>query len=95
MTTRIVINGKEVTNPVAKAGLIFGFVFIMFLLSVVIIFVLLPLVGIVMTLSVSFVVIFMATIIAGITALVLSTTVFSWLFGPTDFRIEKTHRRNY
>ena len=94
MTTRIVINGKEITHPVAKAGLMFGFSLVASLFSAIIIFVLLPLVGIAITLSIGFFVVFIVAIITGIIILVLSMTVFSWIFGSTGFRIEKTHKRN-
>lgn len=93
MTTRIVINGKEITNPVIKAGLVFGFILIASIVSVIVVFVLLPLIGIVITLSVGFVGVVIAAIIAGFIGLLLSTAVFSWMFGPTDFRIEKIHKR--
>lgn len=93
MTTRVVINGKEITNPVAKVALAFGLVLVASLIAVVVIFVLLPVVGIVITLSISFIVVFIAAIIAGFAALVLTTAVFGRFFGPTDFRIEKIHKR--
>lgn len=93
MTTRIVINGKEVTNPVAKAGLILGLVLIASLISVVVVFVLLPVAGIVITLSLGFVVVFIAAIIAGFATLVLTTAVFGRIFGTREFRIEKIYKR--
>ena len=93
MTTRVVINGKEITNPIAKAALAFGLILIAALISVVVVFVLLPVVGIVITLSIGFVAVFIASIIAGFAVLILSTTILGRLFGSTDFRIEKTYRR--
>lgn len=93
MTTQVVINGKEITNPIAKAALAFGFILIAALISVVVVFVLLPLVGIVITLSIGFVAVFIAAIVAGFAVLIISTVVFGRLFGPADFRIEKTFRR--
>ena len=93
MTTQVVINGKEVTNPVAKTALAFGAILIVTLITTVIVFVLLPLVGIVVTLTIGFIAVFIVAIIAGITTLALSVAVFGWLFGPTEFRIEKTHKR--
>lgn len=93
MTTQVIINGKEITNPIAKAALVFGFILIAALISVVVVFVLLPIVGIVITLSIGFVGVLIAAIIAGFAVLILSATIFGRLFGPTDFRIEKTYRR--
>lgn len=93
MTTRIVINEKEITNPIVKLGLAFGLILMASLLSVIIVFVILPVIGIVITLSFGIAAVFLATLIAGITTLVLSSTVFGWLFGSTHFSFEKTHKK--
>lgn len=93
MTTHIVINGKEITNPIAKAALVVGAILIAALITVVIVFVLLPVVGIAITLTIGFVAVFFVAILAGIATLLLSTAVFGWMFGPTEFRIKTTHIR--
>ena len=93
MTTRVIINGREIKNPIIKAVLAFGFILIASLISLVVIFVLLPVAGIVITLSVGFVVVFIAAIIAGFVALILTTVVFGRFFGSTDFKIEKINKR--
>ena len=93
MTINVVINGKEITNPVAKATMVFGAVFFAALITVVFLFVLLPLIGIAVTLTAGVVAVFIVATIAGITALVLAMVVFGWLFGSTEFRFEKTHKR--
>ena len=93
MATRIIINGKEVINPVIKFLLIFGAIVITALVTAVVIFVLLPIIGIAVTLSVGFVLIFIAATVVSIAALALVTIISAWAFGATEFRIEKIHRR--
>lgn len=93
MTTYVVINGSEVTNPTAKATLAFGAILIAALITAIFVFVLLPLVGVVVTLSAGFFAVFIVATIVGITALVLGTVVFGWLFGPTEYQVGKTHKR--
>lgn len=93
MTTHIVINGKEVTNPVAKASLSIGAILVAALITAIFIFVLLPLVGITITLSAGLFAVFIVATIVGITGLVLGTVILGWLFGPTEYRFEKTRKR--
>lgn len=95
MTTHIIINGKEVTNPVAKATLSFSAILVAALITAAFIFVLLPLVGITFTLSAGLFAVFIVATIVGITGLVLATVVFGWLFGPTEYRFEKTGKRKW
>jgi uncharacterized membrane protein YedE/YeeE len=73
--------------------LISGATLLIALATAVTVFLLLPLVGIAVTLTIGFVAVFIVAVIAGFIALVVSATLFSWLFGPTDFRIEKIHKR--
>ena len=93
MTTHVVINGKEVTNPVARTALISGATLLIALVTALTVFLLLPLVGITITLTIGFVAVFIIVVIASFIALVVSASLFGWLFGPTDFRIEKVHKR--
>ena len=51
MATQILINGKEVTSPFAKAFLVFGAIITVALVTAVVIFVLLPIIGVAVTLS--------------------------------------------
>ncbi len=94
MATHIMINGKEYTNPFAKVLLAIAFILVAAVITAVIVFVVLPLIGIAVTLSFGFVAIFMIASIAGFTALVFATLVFGWLFGPSVFRFEiQRHRK--
>ena len=91
MKTHIIINGQEVTSPFIKALLILGAILVASLVMAVVIFVLLPLIGVVVTLSVGFVVIFLVATIASVATLAFVTFISAWLFGAAEFRVEKTH----
>jgi uncharacterized membrane protein YccC len=93
MTTRIIINGKEVSNPFVRALLILGGIIIAALVAAAVIFILLPIIGIAVTLSLGFIVIFVIAIMASVAALLLVTIVSSWLFGSTEFRVVRVRRR--
>ena len=95
MTTRIIINGKEVTNPFTRGLLILSAVLVTALVSAIVIFILLPIIGIAVTLSVGFILIFVAASIVSMVALALMTVISSRYFGTTEFRIERIHRRKY
>jgi len=95
MKTHIIINGKEVTSPFIKALLILGAILVASLVMAVVIFVLLPLIGVVVTLSVGFVVIFLVATIASVATLAFVTFISAWLFGAAEFRVEKTHSNKH
>ncbi|MCK4704993.1 MAG: hypothetical protein KAT90_05900 [Gammaproteobacteria bacterium] len=95
MTTRIIINGKEVTNPFSRALLILSAILITALVTAVVIFILLPLIGIAVTLSISFVLIFIVAAIVSVMSLALMMSISGKFFGTTDFRIERIHRRKH
>ncbi len=93
MATRIVINDKEVTNPVAKVFLIAGAIIIAALVSAFVIFILLPIIGVAVTLSVGFIVIFIAATIISAATLAFAIIIMGWLFGAAEFRFEKTNKK--
>lgn len=93
MNTRIIINGKEVSNPVARYVLILGAIIFASLVAAVVIFILFPIIGIAVTLSFGLIVIFVIGTLASVLALMLVTVISSWLFGSTEFRIVRIHRR--
>lgn len=94
MVTRIIINGNEVTHPLSRSLLIFGAILITALVTAGVIFILLPIIGIAVTLSISFILIFIVAAIASMISLALMTLISSKYFGTTEFRIERIHRRN-
>ena len=93
MNTRIIINGREVSNPFVRMLLILGAIVFAALVTAFVIFILLPIIGVAVTLSVGFIVIFIIAMMASVAALVLVTIISSWLFGSTEFRIERIHRK--
>jgi len=88
MTTRIIINEKEVTNPFVRGVLILGAIIVAALVTAIVIFVLLPVIGAAVTLSFGFIVIFIVATIVSV-----ATLISAWLFGAAEFRIEKKNRR--
>ena len=92
MKTHIIINNKEVNNPFIKALLMIGAIIVVALVTAVVIFVLLPFIGVVVTLSLSFVVLFVIAIIASVAMLAFITFISAWLFGTTEFRVERFHK---
>ena len=93
MATRILINGKEVTNPVIKTILILGAIVLTALVSSIITFILLPIIGVAVTLSVGFVIIFIIASVISVVPLGLAVVLFAWLFGIAALRFENTHKR--
>jgi hypothetical protein len=93
MKTRIIINSKEITNPFVRTVLIAGAIIVAALAAALVIFVLFPVIGIAVTLSVGLIAIFIVAIMMSVTALVLLTIISSWLFGSAEFRVERFHRK--
>lgn len=94
MTIQIVINGKEVTNPLAKALWVFGAIIVGALVTALVIFVLLPIIGIAVTLSAGLIIVCVIAIIVGIVALAIGSTILGSFFGPTEFRVKNTRKNN-
>lgn len=93
MNTRIIINGKEVTSPSAKALLILGAIIVAALVLAIVIFVLFPIIGVAVSLSIGFIAIFIVAAIVSVATLALLTVIIAWLFGAAEFRIERIHKR--
>ena len=93
MTTRIIINGKEVSNPFTRTLLILAAIIVTALAAALVIFVLFPVIGIAVTLSVGVIAIVILATMVSVVVLLLITFISSWLFGSAEFRIEKFHRR--
>ena len=92
MATKILINGKEVTNPFLKAFLVLGAIITVAIVAAVVIFILLPIIGVAVTLSAGFVLIFIVAIVVGIATLAFVTALLAMLFGAMEFRIEKSRK---
>lgn len=94
MATHIFLNGKEITNPAAKFGIAFTAILFNALVMAVVVFVILPFIGIVVTVSVGFVAIVVVAFLVGFMVLVLGAALFGWLFGPVEFRIDRLRGGN-
>ena len=93
MNTQIIINGKQVSNPFIRFLLILAAIITAALVTAVVIVILLPLIGVAVTLSVGFIAIFVVATMVSVVFLVLLTVISSWLFGSTEFRIVRIHRK--
>ena len=93
MTIRIVVNGNEITNPFAKVFLVFGAVIVTAIITALVIFVLFPIIGIAVTLSVGFIVICIVATIVGIAMSAFATVMLGLLFGVMEFRLEHTRKK--
>ncbi len=93
MATQILINGKEVTNPFVKAFLVLSAIITLAIVTAIILFVLLPIVGVAVTLSAGFVLVFVVAMIVGIAVLTFGTVILGLLFGAVEFRMEHPRRR--
>jgi len=93
MKTRIIINGSEITNPFTKALVMFAGISIAAVVAALVIFVLFPLIGIAVTLSVGVIAVFVVAIMMSVAVLSLVTILYSWLFGSAEFRVERYRRK--
>ncbi|MDH5484912.1 MAG: hypothetical protein OEY43_06700 [Gammaproteobacteria bacterium] len=89
MTTHIIINGREITSPFVKflfmlAAVVFASVVALLLLLLV-----LPLAGFVITVSLGLVVSVLVAVFISIPALIIFTALLGRFFGNTEFRIKK------
>ena len=84
MTLRIIVNNKEYTNPVVKYGLVFSFLLGAVAVSALIIFVLLPAIGITIVMSMGLVIIIAVGVFAAAVALTLGSVIFAGLLAITE-----------
>jgi len=92
MATRIIINDKEVTNPYIKGLLILGAILVVAVVAAVVIFVLLPIIGIAVTVSVGFIAVLLVAALVSAATLALVAVLVAWMFGAAEFRFERSHK---
>lgn len=95
MTMHIVLNGREVTSPAAKFGISVAAVLGAALVTAAVVFILLPLIGVAVTLSMGLVAILLVAVLAGIAVVVLSSFLYASLVGPVELLVEKMRRRKF
>lgn len=93
MALRIVINDREVTNPLVKFALIFGAILVAGMVIAAVVFILLPLVGITVVASVTFVLIVVAGTVSAAFVLALFTIIYSIIKGSFNLSVERRHRK--
>jgi hypothetical protein len=95
VATRIVINGKEVDNPIAKAAL--GMLAVIFfgVFAAVVVFLILPLLGVAVTLAVGLVAVLLVALGIGIPMFILGGAVLGAILTPFAARSEKRQGNNH
>jgi membrane protein implicated in regulation of membrane protease activity len=93
MAMRIVINGKEITNPYIKALLVMGAIIVAVAVAALVIFILLPVIGIAVTLSVGFIVVLFIAALVSAATLALVVLLLAWMLGAAEFHIERSQKR--
>jgi len=92
VATHGLIDGREVNQHAVKATLAFAAALFSALLAAVIVFVLLPLIGMAITLSAGVAAILLIAAVSGISTLIFGATIVAWCFGPAVIRIEKRYQ---
>jgi hypothetical protein len=82
MSAHIIINGKEVTHPAARMLIKMGAVLLAGLVAAAVVFMVLPLVGIAVTLSVGLVGVVLIGLGIGLPLIILGSTVLGALLTP-------------
>ena len=92
MVMRIVINDKEITNPVAKFFLIFSAMVVVGLITAGVVFIILPLLGITVVVTVSFVLAIVIASIVGAFILFIITFIYTLIKGSLHVHVDKRHQ---
>ena len=90
---RIVINEREITNPLVKFSLVLGAMLVTGLVIAAVVFILLPLVGITMVASVTFVLVVVAGTLIAVFVLGLFTILYTIIKGSFNLSVERRHRK--
>jgi hypothetical protein len=86
----IVVNGKKITNPIAILIVGLSSVILTGLITALVIFLILPLAGVVLSLSVGLTIVIFIAILVGLPILILGRIIFGILIRP--FTKEKDER---
>ena len=86
MSTRIIINEREIRSPVAKFLLGLGALTAACIIAGLVFYVLLPIIGVVVTLSAGLFVLLVVASAIGSAALLLGMLLFGWVFGKSEIK---------
>ena len=89
MHTHVVINGKEITDPLVKVLLLIVAVTFSFVITMLFLFVFLPLLGLAVTLSLGLIGAVFFAVFISIPALIFLVALFGRLLGEVEFRIRR------
>jgi len=92
VATHVLIDGREVNQRTIKATLAFAAVIFSALLTAVVVFVLLPLIGMAITLSAGLVAIMLIATVSGLSIPIFGTAIVAWCFGSAVVRVEKAYQ---
>jgi len=93
MTFRIIINEKECTSPVVKYGLAVAVLMGAIAISTLIVFVLLPIIGVSIAATLGLLIVIVVGIFAAAVALTLGSAVLSTLFVFVEYLTTKFGKR--
>ena len=93
MAFRIIINDKECTSPVVKYGLAVAVLIGTIAISALIVFVLLPIIGVSIAATLGFLIVIAVGVFAAAVALTLGSAVLSALFVFVDYLTTKFTKR--
>ena len=86
MTTRVIINEKEIHSPAVKFLLALVALSAACIIAGLLFYVLLPIIGIAVTLSAGVIVLLFVASVIGAGALLLGMLLFGWIFGKSEFK---------
>ena len=92
MPTQLIINGREIRNPLVKYLILFGALFVSAVVTLVVLFFILPLIGIAATLSIGFLISLFLAVIISIPALLIFALLFNRISGGTEIRLSSRGR---
>ena len=93
MSLKIVINDKECTNPIVKYGLAIAVLIGTIAISALIVFVLLPVIGISVAATIGLVIVVAVGVFAAAVALTLGSAILSTFIVMVDYIAGKFSRR--
>ncbi len=93
MAMRIVVNGKEITNPYIKALLVMGAIIVAVAVAALVTFILLPVIGVAVALSVGFIIVLFIAAVVSAATLTLVIFLLAWLLGAAEFHVDRSQKR--
>jgi len=93
MALRIIINDRECTSPIVKYGLAIAVLIGTIAISALIVFVLLPIIGVSIAATIGFLIVMVVGVFAAAVALTLGSAILSTLIVFVDYLAGKFSRR--